>query len=193
MIIVKSLHNGKINPDFKGKRKGQLKYATQMNGIRKQLLRIYPDAIETFGMVTKANRLKLGVEKDHHIDACVIAGGGNAFSFATNMVFLKRGIPKGDFQKTKGLRSEQPITTGKIQGFRKFDKVEYFGREYFIKGRISQCHLVRADSDRAWRHPSAMPVSTSSRMRSSASPRSSPRTMATMVVGKRLQPNALVP
>ena len=139
----KALHNGKINPDFKGKRKGQLKYATQMNGIRKQLLRIYPDAIETFGMVTKANRLKLGVEKDHHIDACVIAGGGNAFSFATNMVFLKRGIPKGDFQKTKGLRSEQPITTGKIQGFRKFDKVEYFGREYFIKGRISQCHLVR--------------------------------------------------
>lgn len=141
----KALHDGKISPNFKGKCKGQLKYATQMNSIRKQLLRIYPDAIETFGMVTKANRLSLGIEKDHHIDACVIASGGNPFVFATDVVFVKRNVSKGDYQKTKGIRSEQPIITGKIQGFRKFDKVKYFNKEYFIKGRMSTGYAILMD------------------------------------------------
>ena len=138
----KALHDGKISLDFQGKRKGQLKYATQMNSIRKQLLSTYPDAIETFGMVTKVNRLSLGIEKDHHIDACVIASGGKSFQLATNTVFVKRDIPKGDYQKTKGIRSEQTVTTGKIQGLRKFDKVKYFGKEYFIKGRMSTGYAI---------------------------------------------------
>ena len=141
----KALHEGKIKPDFKGKHKGQLKYATQMNSIRKQLLRIYPDAIETFGMVTKANRLNLGIEKDHHIDACVIASGGKLFTVATGSIFVKRNIAKGDRQKTKGVRSEQSVTVGKIQGFRKFDKVKYFGKEYFIKGRMSTGYAILMD------------------------------------------------
>ncbi len=141
----KALHDGKISPNFKGKRKGQLKYATQMNSIRKQLLLAYPCAIETFGMATKANRLNLGVEKDHHIDACVIASGGNSFVFATDVVFVKRNVSKGDYQKTKGIRSEQPIITSKIQGFRKFDKVRYFGKEYFIKGRMSTGYAILMD------------------------------------------------
>ena len=69
----RALHDEKISPNFKGKKKGQLKYATQMNSIRCQLLNHYPDAIETFGMVTKANRLNLGIKKDHHLDAMLIS------------------------------------------------------------------------------------------------------------------------
>lgn len=141
----KALHDGKISPNFKGKKKGQLKYATQMNSIRKQLLRTYPNAVETFGMITKANRLNLGIEKDHHLDACVIASGDNLFTFTTNEVFIKRNVSKGDYQKTKGVRSEQPIMTGKIQGFRKFDKVKYSGKEYFIKGRMSSGYTILMD------------------------------------------------
>ena len=49
----KNLHNGKIKLNVKGKLKGTLKYATQMNSIRKQLFKIYPNAIETFGYITK--------------------------------------------------------------------------------------------------------------------------------------------
>jgi len=141
----KALHDGKIELSLKGKSKGQLKYATQMNSIRCQLLKYYPDVIETFGMVTKANRLSLGIEKDHHLDACVIASGGNEVKFQTSDVFVKKSIPKGDFQKTKGVRSEQSITTGKIQGFEKFDKVKYFGKEYFIKGRMSSGYAILMD------------------------------------------------
>ena len=138
----KALHDGKLNISLTGKIKGTLKYATQMNSIRLQLLKQYPEAIETFGMATKANRLKLGIEKDHPLDACVIANQGNPITFKTRSVYVKKCVSDGDFRKTKGVRSEQPITTGKICGFRKFDKVKYYGNEYFIKGRMSTGYVI---------------------------------------------------
>lgn len=137
----KRLHNGKISLKLKGKLKGNLKYATQMNSIRKQLFKLYPNAIETFGYVTKANRLHLGVDKEHYYDACVIATQGNKFNIASNL-YVKKCVSDGDFQKTKGVRSEQSISTDKIHGFRKFDKVRYFGEDYFIKGRMSTGYAI---------------------------------------------------
>ena len=143
----KALHSGKIFPKFSGKKKGTLKYATQMNSIRCQLLKTYPDAIETFGYVTKANRLSIGIAKDHHLDACVIASGLNPITIKTNLLYLKKAVSKGDYQQTQGLRSEQILTTSKICGFRKFDKVRYFGKEYFIKGRMSTGYAILMDID----------------------------------------------
>ena len=140
----KDLHRGIIQPKLRGKAKGNLKYATQMNLIRKQLFRVYPNAMETFGYITKANRFKLGVEKAHFYDACTIATQGNHFSVKSNL-YLKKCVSDGDFQKTKGIRSEQPIVTDKICGFRKFDKVRYFGNEYFIKGRMSTGYAILMD------------------------------------------------
>ena len=142
----KHLHDGKINPKLSGKTKGNLKYATQMNSIRKQLFRLYPDAIETFGYITKANRLNLEIDKEHYYDACIIATQGKPFNAKSNL-YKKKCVSDGDFQKTKGTRSEQSIITGKICGFRKFDKVKYFGREYFIKGRMSSGYAVLMDID----------------------------------------------
>ena len=43
------------------------------------------------------------------------------------------------------IRSEQKIPTNKIMGFRKFDKVKYFGNEYFIKGRMSTGYAILMD------------------------------------------------
>lgn len=140
----KGVHDGTVKLGLKGKTKGTLKYATQMNSIRKQLFREYPDAIETYGYVTKANRLNLGIDKEHYFDACVIATQGTVFTVNT-VLYRKKCIPMGDFQKTKGIRSEQPITTSKICGFRKFDKVRYLGREYFIKGRMSSGYAILMD------------------------------------------------
>lgn len=142
----KALHNGVIKVNLVGKTKGQLKYATQMNSIRCQLLKRYPDAIETFGSVTKANRLMLrNIDKDHHLDACVIATEGKQPLFATNYVYIKKSVSKGDYQQTKGVRSQQKIPTGKVLGFRKFDKVKYFEKEYFIQGRMSSGYAVLMD------------------------------------------------
>lgn len=142
----KALHSGKIKLKLNGKVKGNLKYATQMNSIRKQLFRYYPDAIETFGYITKVNRLNLGIDKKHYYDACVIATQGKPFTVKTNLC-KKKCVPDGDFRKTKGIRSEQAVTTDKICGFRKFDKVKYFGKEYFIKSRKSTGYATLMDID----------------------------------------------
>ncbi len=131
-----AVHDGKIVING-GKVKGNLKHATQMNSIRFQLMKRLPEAIETHGYVTKENRFNLGYPKEHYIDAVVIACQGNPVTFKTDNVIYKRCVSKGDYQQTKGIRSEKGIPTGKLFGFRKFDKVRYLGKEYFIKGRMS--------------------------------------------------------
>ena len=142
----KDVHKGVINLKLKGKIKGTLKYATQMNSIRIQLLRKYPEAIETFGYITKANRLALGIDKEHYYDACVIATGGKPFNIKCNLI-KKRCVADGDFRQTRGIRSEQKLPTGKIMGFRKFDKVKYLKKEYFIKSRMTTGYATLMDID----------------------------------------------
>ena len=56
-------------------------------------------------------------------------------------------MSKGDYKLAKGIRGEQKLPTGKIQGFRKFDKVEYLGKEYFVKGRMSRGLAVLMNID----------------------------------------------
>lgn len=138
------LHAGNIKLKG-GKIKGQLKHATQMNSIRQQLLRMFPQAEETFGFVTKEHRQLMNLPKEHYMDAIAIASQGNEINFKTNVILLKKCISDGDYQQTKGVRSEQRIPTGKIQGFRKFDKVNYLGKEYFIKGRMSTGYAILMD------------------------------------------------
>ena len=137
------VHNGVIILNKKPK-KMTLKHATHMNIIRSQLLKAYPGAVETFGFVTKENRNHFSLHKEHYIDACVIASGGKEF-MPNDEIFYKRRVSKGDYQLTKGARGEQSIPTGKILGFRKFDKVEYLGQGYFIKGRMSSGYVVLMD------------------------------------------------
>ena len=76
------------------------------------------------------------------MDAVAIASQGNKVKFKTNCVLFKKCVADGDYQQTKGIRSEQRIPTCKINGFRKFDKVEYLGSEYFIKGRMSTGYAI---------------------------------------------------
>ena len=138
-----NVHHGKQKLNLKGKLKGTLKYATQMNSIRKQLLeRVYPNATETFGYITKANRYINGIEKTHYSDACMIASGGKHIKVLQEAVYFKVDVPKGDYQRTKGVRSQQILPKGKICGFKKFDKVLYLGKNYFIKGRMSSGYAI---------------------------------------------------
>ena len=135
------VHAGTITLNKKPKKSKNLKYATHMSVIRSQLLKKYPDAIETFGFVTSENRNHLRLRKDHYIDACVIASGGLEFK-ELDVIYYKHRTSKGDYKLARGARGEQKLPTGKIYGFRKFDKVRYFGEEYFIKGRMSKGGLT---------------------------------------------------
>ena len=130
------VHTGTVVLNKKPKKNKNLKYATHMSIIRSRLLREYPNAIETFGFVTSENRNHLQLPKDHYIDACVIASGGLEFK-PSDVIYYKRRVAKGSYKLCRGARGEIPLPTGKIHGFRRFDKVKYFGKEYFIESRRS--------------------------------------------------------
>ena len=142
------LHAGTLKKriDFEGMKKGNLKHATMMNIVRSQLEKRVDEYIETYGYITKGNRQELNLKKDHYVDACVIATAGRPFELLTPL-YKKVCNPKGDFQQTKGRHSQQHNNTGKIQGFRKFDKVKYMGEYYFIKGRMSTGYCILLDID----------------------------------------------
>ena len=141
------LHKGKISLDKAGVKKGTLNHATQMNVFRSQLLKIYTNAIETFGCVTKENRQYLNLPKEHYIAACVIASCGKQITIES-LLYKKVCVNDGDFQQTKGITSKQRLNTKKITGFRKFDLVKYFGNEYLIKGRMTNGgHAILSDID----------------------------------------------
>ena len=140
----KGVHAGTVVLNKKPKKSKGLKHATHMSIIRSWLLKKYPDAIETFGFVTSENRNRLKLKKDHYIDACVIASGGLDFK-ELDVIYRKRRVSKGDYKLTQGVRGEQKLPTGKIKGFKKFDKVKYLGEEYFIKSRKSVGYTILMD------------------------------------------------
>ena len=72
----------------------------------------------------------------------MIASCGQSINFKTNIIYSKKSVAKGDYQRTKGVRSETVIPNHKIQGFNKFDKVLYKGNKYFIKGRYSTGYAI---------------------------------------------------
>ena len=140
------VHTGTIFLNKKPKKSKGLKHATHMSIIRSQLLKKYPDAIETFGFVTSENRNYLKLEKDHYIDACVIASGGLEFK-ELDMVYKKRRISNQSRILTKGIRGEIKLPTGKIHGFRRHDKVKYLGEICFIKSRRVGGNFTLMDID----------------------------------------------
>ena len=135
-LCHEDLHNGIINTDLKGKKRNNIRYSAQMNIIRSMLFKYYPEAIETFGSVTKANRNFYNIPKEHYTDACIIASGEKFPNLIINQILYKKHVPEGDYQQTRGSHSEQKLTTCKVLGFKKFDKVIYKGKKCFIRGRI---------------------------------------------------------
>jgi hypothetical protein len=142
------VHDGSIVLGITGLyRRAGTRHATQFNVVRSQLVNNYPKASQTFGYVTKANREALGLPKEHHVDAAVIASRGLPVTLVQDIVIVKRCVARGDYQRSKGVRSERRIPAGKVRGFRKFDKVRYRGIACFVKGRRSTGYfsLMRID------------------------------------------------
>ena len=102
-------------------------------------------AIPTFGYITKTNREHLGLPKTHSNDAIVIASRGEQVTFKNKVALIKKCVANGDYQRTKGVRSQMTIPKGKIHGFKKFDKVKYRGQTCFVKGRRSTGYFALMD------------------------------------------------
>lgn len=165
----KKLHRGELH-EFEsklvGKKKGRLKHATQMNSIRIQLLKYYPNAIETFGFITKANREWLGLEKTHWMDA-VSMGLTTQPIFLVDRIYKKKHIAKGQYQLYQGQASDKKLPRGKVCGFLNKDIVEYRNQLYLIKGLMSAgyCKLSNIDGiEQKFENPKTVKLSDCKRV-----------------------------
>lgn len=126
-------HNGKIKLKIK-KVKGY-KAETFMSTMRKRLIEElrskYNDVEETFGYLTKENRLKNKLEKSHVNDAFCIAGGnGQKRSFINNIIQKRKNNRKLQVQR-KGFK---PSIRKQRYDIQPYDLIQIDGKEYISKG-----------------------------------------------------------
>ena len=119
-----------------------------MNVLRHMLQREYPDAELTYGFITKEMRRVFELKKSHMIDACCIASSGVEFHNNNPNKYKKKCVPKGDYVRTNTTNGKHVIISkGKITGFRRYDKVLYNNKEYFVTSRMSKGYLSLIDID----------------------------------------------
>lgn len=129
-------HRGKIilNIDknvYKGKPD------TELSIIRKNS--IIENSIETYGFLVKSKRQNLNLEHNPINNACSI------LDVIPDNRFHIKNIAKGDYQQTKGIRSQMKIPTGKIMNVRKFDKIKCNNIICFVKGRMTTGYAIVMD------------------------------------------------
>lgn len=105
-----------------------------------KLKEMYSNVSLTYGYITKNNRIKNGLPKEHYIDARCISGNPKAVSDRTvyyqkkvrchNRQIHKNTILKGGIRK----RNQAPY---EVMGFRLYDKVKWKDQKCFIFGRRS--------------------------------------------------------
>jgi hypothetical protein len=104
--------------------KSKTRHATEIGVVKGAILRSGWDFTPTFGYETKFKRERcLQWDKSHAADAVAIACEDGETVDTLNVLWRKRHVAKGDYQQTKGPRSEIRIPTGKLFGFRKFDLI----------------------------------------------------------------------
>jgi len=121
------------HPKIQAKAKETLKATAFMNVIRWKLVSLL-NCNWTYGSITKHHRTKLGLKKNHINDAFVIAGGTNqermGYSYVSKQVrrqnrsLFKANLLKGGRKKRNTIRE--------VNGFKRFDKIDYSGIKGFI-------------------------------------------------------------
>jgi len=127
------LHEGKF--EIKGI-KSKTKHATEVGIVKSQLKKQFNNFEETFGYETKFKREQiLNFPKTHYNDAVAICCEEGELVNPCDTVYFKRHVSKGDYQQTKGKRSEIKIPTSKLFGLRKFDLIQTAKGTGFVKGK----------------------------------------------------------
>jgi hypothetical protein len=108
-----------------------LKAATAMNVIRIKLLALFPDAIESFGYVTKANRYHYGIDKSHSNDAFVVAGGSRQDRVRVRSLSFKR---KNNRSLQKNRNGYAPAIRRQRYKIQPKDIVTWLGNTYTAQG-----------------------------------------------------------
>ncbi|GAA0856694.1 RNA-guided endonuclease IscB [Aliiglaciecola litoralis] len=136
------LHKGKFEIKTN---KSKTKHATEIGIIKAQLKKQWHFA-ETFGYETKFKREQiLNLPKSHAYDAVAICCNDGDIVSSYNHIFYKKHVAKGDYQQTKGRRSEKRIPTGKLFGLRKYDLISTPHGEGFVKGKRATGYFAVED------------------------------------------------
>jgi len=133
-------HEEKLNLDIK--KKYGFRDAAHVNIMRLELIKRlkekYSNIEETYGYITKFNRIERGLEKSHINDARCISNNLrvkklNYYFHIKNVRCHNRQIHKAKI--LKGGKKKLNQASYIVRGFRLFDKVRYNGIECFIFGR----------------------------------------------------------
>jgi len=127
----KQVHKGTINISISEIQHKSLKAATMMNIVKSQLLKQLPNAEETFGYITKAIRLELGLEKTHAIDAFIAAQGTTQARAKTKLYLFKR---KNNRQLQRNRKGYKPSIRRQRYALQPQDLVKFEGKMYRVVG-----------------------------------------------------------
>lgn len=144
ITLCETCHNAYHKDEIKLniKRGKSYRDAAFMGIMRKTLLlrlrQIYPNVQETFGYITKKNRVQNRLPKAHHIDARCISGNPLAeplgyYIYQKCVRRQNRKITKDKFLKGGIKKNNQLI--GEVFGFGLFDTVKYQKKKYFVFGK----------------------------------------------------------
>jgi len=103
-----------------------------------ELKKRYPDVSVTYGYITKNVRIQNHLPKEHYIDAKCISG--YPLAKPLGVVYFQKKVRRHN-RKThkskfkKGEIRQRNQTEYLVEGFRRFDRVAYNGKSYFIFGR----------------------------------------------------------
>ena len=135
-------HKGTVKLPSKIKRGMSFRDSTFMGIMRwtfyNRLKEIYHNVYMTYGYVTKHNRIKNHLPKEHYIDAYCIAGNFGAERL--DYYYYQKCVRKTNRQihkakMLKGGKKKLNQAPKYIKGFQLFDKVQYNGKLYYIFGR----------------------------------------------------------
>ena len=123
------------HPKVQAKAKKTLKTTAFMNIVRSKMVDMLK-CDQTYGYITKHNRIELDLEKSHANDAFVIADGNGQertvhIHIGKQVRRQNRSLFKANFLKGGKLKRN---TVKEVKGFRRFDKVQYDDKECFIHG-----------------------------------------------------------
>lgn len=139
ITLCESCHNKLHKGHFRIKGvKSKTKYATEIGIIKSQLQKQFGKFKEVFGYETKFKReCVLNLPKTHYYDGVAICCSDAGVVDMNDIVYFKKHVASGDYQQTKGRRSEMKIPTNKLFGLRKFDLIETSKGIGFVKGKRS--------------------------------------------------------
>ena len=115
--------------------------------IYNELIKLGYEVEKTYGYETKIKRIQLGLEKDHHIDARIIADNCYKRSKHDVQVYYMKKVRNHNRKIYKdkiykGNVKKRNIQSYEKNGYRRYDMVRYLNRYWYVNGRMEDGSLA---------------------------------------------------